>query len=149
MPPPTATQKPGIVGAIGKAATAVKDAVVGDKKAGNGSAAAAPPTTGTGGGKPNQNKYNAEQEEYNKEIAGVKAKLVSCGTAPAIQPIYIGYPVMHLFRLGLDRAQRASWAGAMVGGRSLMLIGRRALSDLPYSGPIWDGPQVAAQGGDG
>jgi hypothetical protein len=89
MPPPTATQKPGIVGAIGKAATAVKDAVVGDKKAGNGSAAAAPPTTGTGGGKPDQNKYNAEQEEYNKEIAGVKAKLVSCGTRCASYPAHL------------------------------------------------------------
>ena len=28
-------------------------------------------------GKPDQVKYNAEQEEINKEIAGVKAKLVS------------------------------------------------------------------------
>jgi len=28
-------------------------------------------------GKPDQSKFNAEQEEWNKEIAAVKAKLVS------------------------------------------------------------------------
>lgn len=66
MPPPTASQKP-----AGKTAT-------------NGNAAAAPAQAAKGAadhdehsGKPDQAKYNAEQDAVNKEIAAVKAKLVS------------------------------------------------------------------------
>ena len=62
MPPPTSTLKP--------------------KKETNGAVPPAPtPTSGASAdkslSKPDQAKYNAEQDAINKDIAGVKAKLVS------------------------------------------------------------------------
>lgn len=68
MPPPTASQKPAkgtVPPTNGKAAvpSASKAAAADDDHV---------------GGKPDQAKYNAEQDALNKEIAGVKTKLVSC-----------------------------------------------------------------------
>ena len=72
MPPPTSSQKP-----------SAPAAAVAPKAKTNGTAAkapAAPAATGEGEkrlAKPDQAKYNAEQDELNKEIAAVKTKLVS------------------------------------------------------------------------
>lgn len=63
MPPPTASQKP----------TAAK----GNGTNGAAPKAAAAATADEHTGKPDQAKYNADQDALNKEIAAVKAKLVS------------------------------------------------------------------------
>lgn len=82
MPPPPSSVK---------AQSATKNTAAGKKAALNGAAADAAAagtekatgtatTAGVTGGslsKPDQTKYNAEQEDLNKEIAAVKAKLVS------------------------------------------------------------------------
>lgn len=62
MPPPTSSQKPGIKAAATN---------------GNGNGKAPAHDEEHVGGKPDQAKYNAEQDAVNKEIAAVKAKLVS------------------------------------------------------------------------
>lgn len=86
MPPPTSSQKP-----AGKAAAAPA----------NGKAPAkAAEHHDDVGGKPDQAKYNAEQDALNKEIAGVKTKLVSrlsLGSAVAVRfgqsrPVACLYP---------------------------------------------------------
>lgn len=66
MPPTTSSQKPGPKLAAASAAS-------------NGKAPAAAPAANAeeGSGKPDQDKYNAEQDAINQEIAAVKAKLVS------------------------------------------------------------------------
>lgn len=75
MPPPTASQKP--TKASAKSAHA---AAASSNANANGSAigSADKEKTGASGqlAKPDQAKYNAEQDEINKEIAAVKAKLV-------------------------------------------------------------------------
>lgn len=77
MPPFTSSLKPSTL----KAANGTSSAPVKHTAP----AAAATTATTNGGtddgekkafGKPDQAKYNAEQEDYNKEIAGVKAKVV-------------------------------------------------------------------------
>lgn len=68
MPPTTASQKPGPKLSAAPAA------------ASNGKAAGAASAAATGdefSGKPDQEKYNAEQDAINSEIATVKSKLVS------------------------------------------------------------------------
>ena len=71
MPPPTATQKPN------KAATK-ESASKAPAASANGanSAAAGSDEKKTGFTKPDQAKYNAEQDEINKEIAALKTKMV-------------------------------------------------------------------------
>jgi len=76
MPPPSSSLKPPVgKGANGTAVAPPK------KTAPVPAVASANGTTDDGEkkafGKPDPTKYNAEQEEHNKEIAGVKAKLVS------------------------------------------------------------------------
>lgn len=71
MPPPTASQKPTV-------------ATKGNGANGGASKAAASPATPHGdehSGKPDQAKYNAEQDAINKEIQAIKAKLVSTSMA--------------------------------------------------------------------
>lgn len=63
MPPPTSSLKP----------TAAKPA----SDAGNGAKATGDKKSGGQLAKPDQSKYNAEQDEINKEIAVVKEKIVS------------------------------------------------------------------------
>jgi hypothetical protein len=74
MPPPTTSQKPtkaaakdaptkAPAAATNGATNGTKDATASDEKRGL--------------TKPDQAKYNAEQDEINKEIAAVKAKMVS------------------------------------------------------------------------
>lgn len=71
MPPPTATQKPN------KAATK-ESATKPPAASANGvnGAAAGSDEKKTGFTKPDQAKYNAEQDEINKEIAALKTKMV-------------------------------------------------------------------------
>jgi hypothetical protein len=74
MPPPTSSQKPNK--AIAKDAPAKAPAA-----ATNGAANGAKEVDEKRGlTKPDQAKYNAEQDEINKEIAAVKAKMVSTYT---------------------------------------------------------------------
>jgi hypothetical protein len=72
MPPPTATQKP-------TKAAAKDGSVKAPTASANGAngAAAGSDEKKTGFTKPDQAKYNAEQDEINKEIAAVKTKMVS------------------------------------------------------------------------
>jgi len=63
MPPPTASQKPSAAKANGSNS--------------NGATKAAAAHSEEHVGKPDQQKYNEEQDALNKEIAAVKAKLVS------------------------------------------------------------------------
>lgn len=67
MPPPTASQKPAKSAAPPKAAAAAPTA-----------AASAGSEEKRALTKPDQAKYNAEQDQVNKEIAELKTKLVSC-----------------------------------------------------------------------
>jgi hypothetical protein len=71
MPPPTATQKPNKAAAKDASAKAPAAAINGAKDVASGS------DEKRGLTKPDQAKYNAEQDEINKEIAAVKAKKVS------------------------------------------------------------------------
>lgn len=71
MPPPTSTQKPNKAAAKETPAKAPAAASNGAKDVATGS------EEKRGSTKPDQAKYNAEQDEINKEIAAVKAKMVS------------------------------------------------------------------------
>ena len=71
MPPPTATQKP--TKASGKDAAPAKPATAPSTSAASASAAGDEKRALT---KPDQAKYNAEQDEINKQIADVKSKVV-------------------------------------------------------------------------
>lgn len=73
MPPTTSSQKPNAPKGNGAAAGGA-----------NGASKAAPAAQDGGdhvGGKPDQDKYNTEQDAFNKEIAAVKTKLVSGHTS--------------------------------------------------------------------
>lgn len=70
MPPPTSSQKP-------NKAAAKEASVKAPAAATNGAKEVATSESKSGLTKPDQAKYNAEQDEINKEIAAVKAKMVS------------------------------------------------------------------------
>jgi hypothetical protein len=72
MPPPTSSLKP-------NAAAAKKE-----NGASNGTSKEAAGEDKKFVGKPDQAKYNAEQDALNKEIAAVKSKLVSAATTRAL-----------------------------------------------------------------
>jgi len=71
MPPPTSSQKPNKAAAKDAPTKAPAAATNGAKEAATAS------DEKRGLTKPDQAKYNAEQDEINKEIAAVKAKMVS------------------------------------------------------------------------
>jgi hypothetical protein len=76
MPPPTSSLKPA-AGASGK-----KSPVNGSKGDATPVDAEKKVAGAAGSSKPDQSKYNAEQDGYNKEIAEIKTKLVSGVWAP-------------------------------------------------------------------
>lgn len=76
MPPPTSSLKP----------NAPKTAPAPSKKAANGTAPADGEEKRTTLGKPDQSAYNAEQDNWNKEIAALKSKQVrSC---PLVESVW-------------------------------------------------------------
>lgn len=74
MPPPTASQKPNKAGVKDAPVKAPAATTNGAKEVATGS------EEKRGLTKPDQAKYNAEQDEINKEITAVKAKMVGAAS---------------------------------------------------------------------